>query len=93
MKSTTWFRCAAWNGIGQAIAQYKHQGDPILIFGKMRFDQYPENEKIIYHKVNVMNEEFIATGGGNRNQAATQTRAVGSNNSSPQPVQEEEIPF
>ena len=93
MESTTWFRCSAWNGIGQAIAQYKHKGDPILIAGKVRFDKDPKNEKIIYHKVTVINADFIATGGGNRNQAATTTRPVGSNNSSPQPTPEEDIPF
>jgi single stranded DNA-binding protein len=40
IEKTTWFRCEAWNGRGEAIARTVGKGNRILIEGRMEFRQY-----------------------------------------------------
>lgn len=38
MEETDWYRCRAWGKRGQALAQYKVKGEPIVVDGRMQFD-------------------------------------------------------
>ena len=40
IEKVTWFRCEAWNGRGNAIAQYMGKGNRILVNGRIEFRSY-----------------------------------------------------
>lgn len=88
-KRTTWYRCSAWNGTGDAIKQYRKKGDPLLVIGTMRFDPVdPEDNtgKGVYPKLIVQRAKFINTGrNGNGGASVTVEQDLVDD--------EEEIPF
>ena len=41
---TTWWRCALFGKRGEALAQYLHKGDPVLIQGEPYLRQYTDKQ-------------------------------------------------
>lgn len=60
------FDVAAWRELGETIAEYKKKGDPILIEGRLKFDQWQSEDGTNRNKVSVVadNVQFLSSGSG-----------------------------
>ncbi len=46
IKTTTWFRCAAWGKLGEICNQYLHKGSKVLVEGRLTPDKKTGHPRI-----------------------------------------------
>jgi single-strand DNA-binding protein len=64
---TAFIECDAWAGRGETIAKYLHKGDPILVEGSLRQDNWEDKEtgkKRSALRVSVSGFSFVGNRGG-----------------------------
>lgn len=88
-EDVTFVDCTAWGKRGEAIGQYFHKGEPILVEGELRMDQWDDKttgQKRSKLLVNVTQFAFV---GGKRDGDSTNR----SPDSSKTPHSDDDIPF
>jgi len=91
----TFVDCTAWQRKGEAISQYLHKGDPILIEGKLRLEQWEAQDGSNRSKLTVTVDQFSFIGGGkgeSRSESSPKSSS-GAPDGGHQPITEDEIPF
>lgn len=106
-EEVTFVDCEAWGRTAELINQYFSKGKPIFIEGRLRLDQWEDQQgqKRSRHKVVIENFQFVDSrggggeGGGERSEPRSAgprpARAAGGDAASGahQPIEEEDIPF
>ena len=80
-EETCFVDCEAWGKTADTMAQYLHKGDPVLIEGMLRLDQWEDTDGKKRSKLKVTIERFSFVGGGTKQGAKSE------------PVADEESPF
>lgn len=77
-EETDFFDCTAWRGVGETIANYKQKGEPVLIEGRVKFEQYTDKQGNARskHIVVVENVQFLSSGNGSANGSSAQPAAA-----------------
>ena len=57
-KDTTFVDAEAWGRTGEVIAQYLHKGEPILVEGRLKLDQWQDKDGANRSKLKVVIEQF-----------------------------------
>ena len=88
--------CTLFGKGGEVFSQYMKKGNPALVEGRLKLDQWtsPEGDKRSKHEVIVDNFQFLggrSDGGGV--QRASEPVAAASSTASYEPPQRDEIPF
>ena len=103
-EETTFIDCEAWGRQAEVMAQYLSKGRPVHIEGRLKLDQWQDQQGQNRSKLKVVIENFQFVGGregGGRSfdggQAASSTSAKADFGGAPtaghQPVAEDDIPF
>ncbi len=102
-EETTFVDCEAWGRTAELINQYFTKGRPIFIEGRLKLDQWEDQQgqKRSRHKVVVESFQFVDSrsgeGGGGESRgpgAPRPARTGGAPSGGPhQPIDEEDIPF
>ncbi|MCL4196540.1 MAG: single-stranded DNA-binding protein [Phycisphaerales bacterium] len=108
-EEVTFVDCEAWGRTAELINQYFSKGRPIFIEGRLKLDQWEDQQgqKRSRHKVVIESFQFVDSrgggggeGGGERSEPRSAggprpARAAGGGDSSGahQPIEEEDIPF
>lgn len=56
-QKTVFIDCTAWNGTGDMIMRHFHKGDPILVEGRLEFDEW-DREGVRHSKLFMDVQEF-----------------------------------
>ena len=67
------FDVTAWRDLGETIANYKKKGDPILIEGRLQFQQYNAQDGSKRSKVDIVADtvQFLGRANGNDSSASS----------------------
>jgi len=106
-EETTFVDCEGWGRTAELINQYFSKGRPIFIEGRIKLDQWEDQQgqKRSRHKIVIESFQFVDSKGGDSDSGARS--APGSSSSAPrpartgggdsegphQPIEEEDIPF
>ena len=93
---TTFVDCEAWGRTAEVMNQYLTKGRPVFIEGRLKLDQWEDQQgnKRSKMKVVVENFQFVdsrADGGGGGGGRAAATAPAGA--TSHEPISEDDIPF
>lgn len=103
-EETTFVDCEAWGGTGEVMARYLSKGSPVFVEGRLKLDQWQDQQGNNRSKLKVVVEsfEFVDSkggggggggGGGNYGNAGTGDQDSGQSQGNYQPVTDDEIPF
>lgn len=105
-EETTFVDCEAWGRTAELINQYFSKGRPIFVEGRLKLDQWEDQQgqKRSRHKVVIESFQFVDSkggeggGGGDRGEsrssgASRPARAGGDASGPHQPIDEDDIPF
>lgn len=97
-EETTFVDCEAWGRQAEVMAQYLGKGRPVMIEGRLKLDQWEDQQGGKRSKLKVVIENFQFIGGRNDNAGsggggapASQTTGGGGGNH--QSVSDDDIPF
>ena len=101
-EETTFVDCEAWGRQAEVMAQYLSKGRPVMIEGRLKLDQWQDQQGQNRTKMRVVIENFQFVGGrgeggggggggGGNNSAPAQAPAGGGGNH--QSVSDDDIPF
>lgn len=97
-EETTFVDCEAWGRQAEVMAQYLAKGRPVMIEGRLKLDQWEDQQGGKRSKLKVVIENFQFIGGRNDNAGsggggapASQTTGGGGGNH--QSVSDDDIPF
>ena len=90
-EETTFVDCEAWGRTAEVMQQYLRKGRPVLIEGRLKFDQWQDRDGNNRSKLKVVveNFQFVDTRGGNGDQGGSSAPAP----TAQQSVPDDEIPF
>lgn len=83
--------CAAFEKTAETIRTYCHKGDPLHVEGRLKFDQWENDEGQKRSKLTVVVERIQLMGGKKDDAAPTQTPPQTNGNGADNP--DDEIPF
>ena len=96
-EETTFVDCEAWGRQAEVMAQYLSKGRPVMIEGRLKLDQWQDQQGQNRSKMRVVIENFQFVGGrgeggggGGHTEAPAQSSAGGGNHQS---VPDDDIPF
>jgi single-strand DNA-binding protein len=102
---TTWFRCTVWAKQAENCAKYLSKGDPVYLEGRLRTEEWTDNEgkNRTTLEVNVSDVQFLGTrrefGNDTNNNSNVATASAGSGDTDPFSVNtppapdDDDIPF
>jgi single-strand DNA-binding protein len=97
-EETTFVDCETWGKQAEIMARYLQKGRPVLIEGRLKLDQWQDQQGNNRSKLKVVVENFTFvdsrgdSGGGGGYQPDVQTRSS-SSQPAHQPMSEDDIPF
>jgi len=74
-QETTFVDAEAWGKTGEVINQYLHKGDPILVEGRLKFDQWQDQDGNRRSRLKVVIERFEFIGTGSRSEATVEPQS------------------
>ena len=88
--------CTAWNKGGETIAQYLHNGDSLLVSGRLNQSRWQDKDGNNRSKIDVVVDEFAFIGGKNNSDGSSTQTTPQANYDEPAPVSDiniADIPF
>ena len=80
-EETTFVDCDAWGRTAEVMCQYLTKGSPVLVEGRLKFDQWQDKDGNKRSKLKVVIEKFEFIGGrGEGDQGGGQSNYAGSGN-------------
>ncbi|MCH2161029.1 MAG: single-stranded DNA-binding protein [Phycisphaerales bacterium] len=97
-EETTFVDCEAWGRQAEVMAQYLSKGRPVFVEGRLKLDQWQDQQGQNRSKLKVVIENFQFVGGregGGRSAPPETAKAEfgGAPSAGHQPVAEDDIPF
>lgn len=92
-QETTYIDCEIWDKAAETVAQYIHQGDPLLIQGSLKSDNWETDDGQKRSKIKVRINEFKFVG-RKKNESTTDSSSTTATTPSSDPATgEDDIPF
>jgi len=102
-EETTFVDCEAWGRTAEVMSQYLSKGRPVFIEGRLRLDQWQDQQGNNRSKLKVVVDtfQFVDSGGGQRQggpparDQSPQHAPAGGSGATPgnEPIQDDDIPF
>jgi single-strand DNA-binding protein len=73
-QETTFVDVEAWGRRGELISQYLHKGDPLLVEGRMRLDQWQDSEGQSRSRLKAVVESFQFVGSRSSGQGTNEAK-------------------
>ena len=87
-KETTYVDCEVWDSAAEHLAEYCSKGDPILVQGALKLDQWEtDGQKRSRLKVRVNNFDRLFRSGGDSNDSDEASSSASSDESNDEPVE------
>jgi single-strand DNA-binding protein len=90
-KHTDWFRCAAFGKTGSNVAEYLRKGSQCQVVGSLTSSSWKDRDGNHRHTLEVKANQVTFV--GSRSTTSTEPPATATAKSSPQPYEEDDLPF